>query len=229
MKEMVFDTSNAPAYALSEAAHHLKLPLATLRSWVVGRSYPKGSGHALFKPLIVPSSRKPPMLSFCNLIEAHILRALRTEHGVSLTNLRKALAFAERDLQIEHLLLSPQLRTDAGRIFLDQYGKLIELSASGQLAMRRMFEEHLKRVEWDQAKFPARLFPFLSGSMDSVARPIVIDPRIAFGRPVLASRGISTQTIAERIDAGETVDELARDYDLQVPEIEEAVLYERAA
>jgi uncharacterized protein (DUF433 family) len=91
-----------------------------------------------------------------------------------------------------------------------------------------MFEEHLKRVEWDRENFPVRLFPFLSGSTDSVARPIVIDPRIAFGRPILASRGISTQAIAERIDAGEAVEELAR-YDLQVPEIEEAVFYERAA
>ena len=35
--------------------------------------------------------------------------------------------------------------------------------------------------------------------------------------------------IAERIDAGETVAELADDYDLSPSEIEEAILYERAA
>ena len=33
--------------------------------------------------------------------------------------------------------------------------------------------------------------------------------------------------IADRIDAGETVADLAADYDLSVDEIEEAVLYER--
>jgi hypothetical protein len=47
--------------------------------------------------------------------------------------------------------------------------------------------------------------------------------------PVLARRSISTTVIAERIDAGEAVDELAADYDLAVSEVEEAVLYERAA
>jgi hypothetical protein len=31
--------------------------------------------------------------------------------------------------------------------FLDRYVELINLSASGQLAMRKMFEEHLARVE----------------------------------------------------------------------------------
>ena len=34
---------------------------------------------------------------------------------------------------------------------------------------------------------------------------IVISPRIAFGRPVLLRRGISTSAIAEQIDAGETI------------------------
>jgi uncharacterized protein (DUF433 family) len=59
--------------------------------------------------------------------------------------------------------------------------------------------------------------------------PIAIDPRISFGRPVVISRGISTAAIAERIDAGETVEALAADYELTVDEIEQAVIYERAA
>ena len=61
------------------------------------------------------------------------------------------------------------------------------------------------------------------------AKPIAIDPQIAFGRPIVARRGVSTQAIADRIDAGETVEELASDYGLARAEIEEAVLYERAA
>jgi uncharacterized protein (DUF433 family) len=41
--------------------------------------------------------------------------------------------------------------------------------------------------------------------------------------------GVSTTAIAGRIDAGESIAELAEDYDLKPQEIEEAVLYERAA
>jgi hypothetical protein len=50
--------------------------------------------------------------------------------------------------------------------------------------MRRLFDEHLKRVEWDSSKFPVRLYPFLWAAAPTEERPIVIDPRIAFGRPV---------------------------------------------
>jgi uncharacterized protein (DUF433 family) len=43
------------------------------------------------------------------------------------------------------------------------------------------------------------------------------------------SAGVSTAAIAERIDAKETVDELAADYGVTTTEIEQAVLFERAA
>lgn len=218
-----------PAYTLAEAARYLRLPAATLRSWVLGRHYPTAEGSSEFRPLLHPASRRPPLLSFANLIEAHVLRSLRTEHGVPVKALRGALAYAEKSLGIERLLLRRELRAHAGKVFLDRYGELIELSASGQLAMRRLFDEHLKRIEWDTSKLPVRLYPFVSAAAPSEARPIVIDPRIAFGRPVVASKAITTSIIAERIDAGETVEDVAADYDLGRSEIEQAVLYERAA
>jgi uncharacterized protein (DUF433 family) len=217
------------AYTVADAARYLRLPAATLRSWAMGRQYPTPEGSSQFSPLIRPASRQPPLLSFSNLIEAHVLRSLRTEHGVPVQALRSALAYAERSLGIGRLLLRPELRAEAGRVFLDRYGELIELSASGQLAMRRLFDEHLQRVEWNASKFPMRLYPFVSAAAPSAERAIVIDPRIAFGRPVVVRKGISTSVIAERIDAGETVEDIAADYDLGRPEIEQAILYERAA
>ena len=222
------DLRDRPAYGLAEAARYLKLPVATLRSWILGRAYPRRDAVATFHPLIKPARRQPPTLSFYNLIEAHVLRSLRTEHGVAIREVRKAIRYAERTLQIERLLLSNDLRTHAGKVFLDEYGKLIDLSASGQLAMRRLLEEHLERVEWDQWKFPVRLYPYVAAQPTS-ARPIAIDPAIAFGRPVVLRAGVSTEAIAGRIDAGERVADVAEDYDLTPAEIEDAVVYERAA
>ena len=213
---------------MAEAARYLKVAPATLRSWVAGRRYPKALNVARTAPLIQPARKDPPILSFWSLIEAHVLRSLRTDHGVPMEALRTALAFAEKTLSIDRLLLSPELRTDASRLLLERYGELIDLSASGQLAMRVAFKDHLARVEWDAWKFPVRLYPFpYSGA--ATAQPIAIDPQIAFGRPVIALRGISTGAIAERIDAGESAIDVAEDYDLSERDIEEAVLYERAA
>lgn len=222
------DLRDQPAYGLVEAARYVKLPVATLRSWVVGRTYPGADGPHRFQPLIHPPRGKPPVLTFWNLIEAHVLRSLRTEHGVTIKAVRQALAYAERALKMQRLLLSRDLRADAGKLFLEKYGELIDLPASGQLAMRLVFDEHLKRVEWDEWKFPVRLYPFLS--MDTTTpRTIAIDPKIAFGRPIISRVGISTAAIADRIDANEPAAEVAADYGMTVVEVEQAVLYEHAA
>jgi uncharacterized protein (DUF433 family) len=83
-------------------------------------------------------------------------------------------------------------------------------------------------VEFDETGMPRRLYPAYSGH-DPVRPVIAIDPRIAFGRPIIVRAGISTAAIAGRIDAREPAAEVAADYDLTVEEIEQAVLYERAA
>jgi len=223
------DVRNQPAYSISEAAHYLRLPPGTLRSWIVGRSYPTRGGPGTFRPLLKPTKKDPATLSFWNLIEAHVLRALRTEHGVPVPQLRKAIQYAESSLGIENLLLHSGLATDAGRVLLDRYGELIDLSNSGQLAMRRMLEAHLRRVEWDASKFPVRLFPFVSADASDQDRVIAIDPNISFGRPVVQRTGVSTQAIADRLDAGESIADLATDYGLTGAEVEQAVLYEHAA
>lgn len=221
------DRREVPAYPLAEAAHYLRLAPATLRSWIVGRRYPTREGKGFFSPLIRPADPARRILSFNNLVEAHVLRALRTEHGVPIREVRAALQFAESELSIGRLLLSPKLRTSAGELFLDRYTELVSLSRSGQLAMRRLLETYLARVEFD-ARLPIRLYPFVTGGR-TIERPIVIDPSLAFGRPILHGSGISTAAIAARIDAGESVKEVAADYDLNEAEIGEALLYESAA
>ena len=222
------DPREAAAYTPTEAAHYLRLPVATLRSWLLGREYRPESGRSHFPPLVRPVRRTPPLLSFSNLIEAHVLRALRTEHGISVKELRSALRFAESELGIERLLLREELCTEGGKLFLDRYGELIELSASGQFAMRCTLQQHLRRVEW-KSHLATRLYPFVSALTPDDVRPIIIDPSVAFGRPVLAEFGIKTATIVERLDAGEMPDDIAADYDLPPQLIEQAVLYERAA
>ena len=62
--------------------------------------------------------------------------------------------------------------------------------------MRRVFEEHLKRVDWDEWTFPVRLYPFVRPEGSTHERPIAIDPKVAFGRPVVIRAGISTHAIA---------------------------------
>lgn len=222
------DPRDLPAYGIAEAARYLHLPSATLRSWVLGRTYPRGDGVASFDP-VLRAADPAGRLSFNNLIEAHVLRALRTDHGVRMKDVRPALTYAERELGIQQLLLSEALATAAGELFLERFGELINLSRSGQLYLKKMLEAHLRRVERDAGALPIRLYPFLTAREGASSRSVVIDPRVAFGRPTLAGYGVRTDVVAERIDAGETVAELAEDYDIPTEVLEEALIFQNAA
>lgn len=46
-KDADFDR-DAAAYTLAEAARYVRLPAATLRSWILGRQYPTAEGAAIF-------------------------------------------------------------------------------------------------------------------------------------------------------------------------------------
>jgi uncharacterized protein (DUF433 family) len=224
------DPRELPAYSVADAARYLHVPQATLRSWFAGRTYPRQQGGpGSFKPLLAPADAQTGRLSFLNLVEAHVLRALRTHHGVPIRAVRPALDHAARQLGIPHVLLSDALLTSAGEIFLEHYGQLINLSRSGQFAMRRVLEAHLRRVERDDRHIPIRLYPFLTGRDEADIRSVVIDPSVSFGRPVVTGSGVTTSTLVQRLDAGETIEHLAHDYGIDSALIEDAIVFEKAA
>lgn len=223
------DPRELPAYGVTDAARYLDVPAATLRSWVARRTYRKQGGVGSFEPLIVPADAVERRLSFYNLVEAHVLRALRTKHEVPLKHVRPALAYAERELGIQRLLLSEEMQTAGGDIFLDHLGQLVNLSKSGQLAVKELLSAHLQRVERDSHAIPIRLYPFLGRPGEREDRPVVIDPAVSFGRPTITGSGVQTSVLVQRIDAGESVRELAADYRLTQAQVMAAVLFERAA
>jgi uncharacterized protein (DUF433 family) len=223
------DPRELPAYTLADAARFIHVPSATLSTWFKGRNYPrKQGGPGASKRLITPADSKYGRLSFFNVVEAHVLRALRTDHRIPLHTVRAALDYAETTLGMEHLLLSNDLLTAQGELFLEHYGSLISLGHAGQIAMRKVLEMYLRRVERDERNIPIRLFPFVT-ERNAESHSIVIDPSVSFGRPIVAGSGITTSILVRRIDAGETMEHLAHDYGIPVEKITDAVLFEKAA
>jgi uncharacterized protein (DUF433 family) len=222
------DGRHEPAYAISEAAHYLQVPIATLRSWTVGRSYPVRSGERFFEPVIAVASRNPAMLSFVNLVESHVLDAIRREYNIALPAVRSAVKYLQRELGSSHPLAEQKFETDGKDLFIRKLGQLIAVSRGGQKAMPEILDLYLQRIEWDVQGLAARLYPFTRQREFSQPKVVMIDPRVSFGRPVLAGTGIRTGLIAERYKAGESMDDLALDYGRARAEIEEAVRCELA-
>jgi uncharacterized protein (DUF433 family) len=212
---------DVPAYSLPEAATLTGIPLSTIRSWVIGRSFPARSGKGWSQRAIQLPKGERRFLSFTNLVEVHVLAAMRRNHSLSLDAVRKAVRYVHKELDVEHPLATEEFKTNGVDLFVERLGKIINASREGQLGMKEVLTSSLARIEYDDQGRAVRLFPSLRRA-DS-AKSIVIDPRRAFGRPVLVGTAVPIADVRARFDAGDSVEELSQDFDVPAALIEDAL------
>ena len=220
MRDWQADIYNIPTYSVSDAARYLRIPRGTLRSWL--KSDPAAGKQAL----IQRPDPNTPQLSFANLVEAHVLRIIRENHKIKLDRVRIALDYLGKELKNEHPLMQESFKTDGMDLFVEStIGQLVNASRSGQLAFRHTLRLLLKRVEWNENGIASRFFPFIHSQGDD-SKILYLDPRIAFGRPVIAGKGVPTAVIVDLYEAGDEINDLADDYDCTPEQINAAIEFE---
>jgi uncharacterized protein (DUF433 family) len=210
----------APAYTTGEVSRYLRVPLQTIRYWALGR----GSIPAL----INVAAPNPPRLSYLNLLECHMLSAMRAVYDLRIPKVRRTLKYLAKHRPSPHPLLTEALETNRIDIFVRHYDQLIAASKDGQLAIKDMLKLHLERIERDAAGL-FKFFPFVEKRVANEPRLILIDPQIGFGKPVIAGTSISTAVVVSRFHARESISSLAEEYQLSKEQVEEAIRWEQAA
>lgn len=218
-----------PAYSLTEAARYLQIPRRTVHNWVYGHTYETRGGMRKARPLIDAAAPDPHLLSFVNMLELHVLDAIRLVHHVDMRLVRRALDYLRRELGVPHPLADEQMETDGKRIFVWRLGQLIDATSWGQVSMSDLLDIRLSRIERDPSGIAVKLFLFTRRKPEAVdvasrePRAIALDPSIAFGRPVIAGSRIPTIEVAERYKAGDSIEQLMAEYRRPQAEIEEAI------
>jgi len=208
------DPREVPAYTVGEAAHYLGISKSTLRSWFAGQRYTYQGERKMFERVIKPADPHPPLgLSFSNLVEAYVLTAIRRKHEIGLPTIRKGLAWLVDKLGAKRPLLEERFATKGAQLFVERLGQIINLSKDGQLEMADLILTYLERVDRDPKGLPIKLYPFMrSQPLREQPRTVVIDPRVSFGRPVVAGTAIPTAVLAEQFKAGDLPADLAKAY-----------------
>jgi uncharacterized protein (DUF433 family) len=224
------EPGDIPNYSYTESARLSGVPYATLRSWVHGRQYPRGDGTARFEPLIELPEAEVPALSYNNIIEAHVLSVIRHYHKLELKKVRAAIVYAKEKIGVERPLIYNVFKTDGVDLFVEHLGDVINASRGGQMAFREIIEARLSRIDYGSDGKSIRLFPFVRNT-DSADQPksISIDPRVSFGKPVIAGTGIPVANIVDRLRAGDSITDLEKDYQIGLDRIEDAIRYELKA
>lgn len=232
-KPDISELRRTPAYPFVEAAHYLNLPVSTLRSWCLGQRYEsKGGDDRWFAALIQLDGDRREGLSFLNLVEAHVLTAIRRVHGIPMRRVREALDYVTHTIGVERPFADITFQTNGVDLFVERLGSLVNVNRGGQVEIEEFLRTYLSRIERDAAGVPIKLFPFVrSDRLKNAPNPVEIDPRVAFGRPVVRGRAMPTAVLADRFKAGDSISVLAHDLDLEPELVEDAIRceLERAA
>lgn len=211
------DVRDFPRYSISEAAHYVRIPAATLYAWTKGQDYLLKSGHhRTFKPLIHLADEENGLLSFYNLVEAHILRFTTEVRNLPMQSVRKALDYVQETHPGVHPLLSHNFETSGKDLFITALGKTTNATAYGQGVMREVLEQYLKLVPRDAQGLPKRVLPINS-------KHLAIDPYFSSGKPIVKERGITASVLWGRSKSGEDFAEIASDYGMSPGEVKEAI------
>ena len=201
-----------PLYTQSEAAGMLGLPQSTFNHWASGYATTSGNRKPGF--ITVERPGRGYTVPFVGLAEAWIVRAF-TKAGVPVSRIRPALEKLRTEIGIEHALASDRLKTDGAEILWDLRKKdaafednRLVVVRNGQATFGEIVREHLRHVDYRDGFIGQVRIPRADGA------DYTVDPEINYGQPTLTEYGIRVDDILDRVLAGESIEDVATDFDL---------------
>ena len=205
-------------FTLRETAAYLGVPKSTVHWWARSQD----ADHALIT--CFPSRGRQATVPFIGFAEAFVLSSFRRA-GVPLQRIRPAVEVLEREIGVEHALASKRLYTDGAEVLFDYANKsgaleVMELTVvrTQQRQFTEVVRDYLRRIHYGG-----------DGWAQSVQLPtyeraeVIVDPRIAFGLPLVVHGGARVEDLVDRFQAGDSVSEIAADFDVPSDEVEDVI------
>jgi uncharacterized protein (DUF433 family) len=138
-----------------------------------------------------------------------------------MNKIRDAASDVRKLFDTEYGLATRRIATDGIDVFV-HYLDSDEIARAGdrQMPIRRVIDDYLRYIVWDEDDFPKRLT--LKQYDPSIAR-VVIDPQFGWGAPVVEPAQVTVETIVGLWKAGETTDAVADEYGLTREQVEAIV------
>lgn len=208
-----------PAYRLSDAARYAGTSAQTLSNWH-HRELPRYGFPAL------PGREQGKPLSYLELIEIAVVATFR-KFNVPLSSIATTRHYMAQTFNSEFPFAEYRFKTDGFHLLMNlseaepdlETQDLIVGDAGGQIGWNVMMEDRLLQFDYD-LRYELALKWFVAGQ----GSPVVIDPRIAYGAPMV--KGIPTWVLKGRWDAGESISDIKEDFGLDEEEIAHGLRFE---
>jgi uncharacterized protein (DUF433 family) len=208
----MIDRFRTPLLTPLETSIQLQIPERTVRHWLSQQA----GGSALVHS-VSPERRGWPSVPFVALVEAYVLRALRS-FEIPAHKIREAAADIREQFGTEYALATRRIATDGIDVFIHHL-ESDEVARAGdrQMPIRAVIDDHLKYIVWDEDDdFPKRL---TLRRYDPAVTEVVIDPRFAWGAPIVEPSRVPVEAVLSMWRAGEPPHIVADEYGLSIDQV----------
>jgi uncharacterized protein (DUF433 family) len=219
-----YDLFTRPLYSYAEADRLAGVPRGTSSRWVKGYKYRNDWGKRVTQPPMTagPEDKTEGGVSFFDLVSIKAIDSLR-ELGFSTQKIREVVRYCREELRVAYPFATERFKTDRRRIYMRAGdGHLLEVlgGQKGARAWDQILNQFLEDLDY-QNELARRWWPL--GRED---QRVVVDPDYGFGLPVIMGSGVRTETIAEQIEAGDTVEQVSYDFNVTPEQIDAALKLE---
>ncbi len=213
-------------YTVPDAGRLSGVTQRRIRYWLKGlpsEEVPESNDRRLWKGELHPINDKLA-LGFLDLQEVRFIDAF-LQAGVTWHLLRRAHGVARQRYEIEHPFCTRRFVTDGSQIIeeiaLGPEGVAYEEVVQGQRVFRQVTKPFLRDLEFADDDQLVRWWPL------GRQRAVVLDPHRQFGQPITAGAGIATEILQAAAKAGQSVEEIAEWYELDVASVRDAIEFEQ--
>ena len=208
-------------YSFRDAARLAGVSTTTVKNWLFGHTV--GNRHV--KPLF--QSDNSTMVSFLQMIEIMIAGRFRKSVSgrkrIPFKDVRIAYKNAQKIFALDYPFAHLRLRAISGHIIHELKGDITlatyqSLNVPEQWTMPGLLDKTIDELDYDE-ELVARWYPI------GKTVPIVIDPRLSAGLPVIKGRGVTVQAIRNRFRAGLRIEFIAKDFAMDTDTVETALRY----
>lgn len=205
-------------FTLRETAGYLDVPKSNIQRW----ARPPDAKH----PLITyfPAHGREATVPFIGFAEAFVLSSFRRA-GLPLQWIRRAVDVLAKEIGLEHALASKRLYTDGAEVLFEHANKHGERKVMELVVVRTQ----QRQFSWTVKDYLKRIHYGGDGWADSVRPPtcgnaeVIVDPKVAFGLPLLVHGGARVEDLVDRFQAGDSVAEIAMDFSVPPNEVEDVI------
>lgn len=212
-------------FSVAAAARLVGVPHQMVRGWL------NGYANSRSGPVIDRDFSETRAISFLDLMELRFIAVFRAQ-GVSMPTLRRAAENARRDWNVKHplALSSERYVTDRRKVFARSAEETQDQRtwdmATGQHEMWDTIEQTIEKgVVFDPKTYLAKAWRPSPAEFPH----ILIDPRIAFGKPVVEGTQVPTTALFRQWKVEGSKERVAYWYDVPVEAVASAIEYELMA